>query len=102
MQQYMPSVIAVVVFAFMALMLAAARRGRPAADPGTGHLLFRHGVLLRGFFFVAAFGVPIGITALITAKPPRSQSEWVAAFVLYVAVAALGGPLLWESVRFTF
>jgi hypothetical protein len=83
----------------MAVMIAAARRGRPVVDPTTGLLLFRHGLLLRGFSIFAAFGIPIAITALVIASPPKPH-EYGAVIFLYALFAGLSVPLLWESLRF--
>jgi hypothetical protein len=98
--QFTSAIIAVVVVTFLAVLMGAAQRGKPTADPSTGLLVFRHNILLRGFALFTAFGIPIGITALVIAKPPKNQDDYLAIFGLYALFAALGGPLLWETMRF--
>lgn len=87
-------------YVFLAILMAAAKRGKPTTNPGTSFLTFRHHILLRGFSLFLAFGMPIGITALIIAMPPKDQGDYLAILIIYALFAALGVPLLWESMRF--
>lgn len=101
MQPFFTSAItAAVVCAFLVFLLGAAKRGQPEAEPGTGHLLFRHHSLMRWFAYFAAFGIPIGITALVIAFPPKDPGDTLAILGLYALFAMLSAPLLWESLRF--
>jgi hypothetical protein len=100
MEPFFYPIIAVTVSGFLGLLLWVAQRGRPAADPETGRLLFRHSILFRGFALFAAFGIPLGITVLLLFNPPKKQSEVWAVLGLYVGFAVLSAPLLWESLRF--
>ncbi len=84
---------------FMALMSWTAQRGGPAAGSGSQSHTFRYKFAIRWFALFAAFGVPIVITALIAAFPPRAGAVWyvMGAYVLFVAI---GIPLFWETSRY--
>src|SRR4051794_17696927 len=100
MQPFTSAIVAVVVMTFLAILMGAAQRGKPTADPSTGFLVFRHNIFLRGFALFAAFGIPIGIPALVIAKPPKTQGDSLVIFGIYALFAVLSAPLLWESMRF--
>jgi hypothetical protein len=93
--------ITVAVVGFLGLLTWAARRGKPRADPETGTLVFRHSILFRGFSLLAAFGIPLGITALVLVNPPKKDGDVTAIVCLYALFGALSAPLLWESMRFS-
>jgi hypothetical protein len=93
-------VIGVAVIGFLGLLMWAAQRGRPATDPRTGALLFRHSGLFRGFSLFMAFGIPLGITVLVLFKPPEKQSDVYAIAGIYGLFFLLSFPLLWESMGF--
>jgi hypothetical protein len=88
------------VVGFLGLLLWAARAGRPAAGPEPGALLFRHGLLLRGFALFAAFGIPLAITALVFVFPPQKEGDVGAIIGVYSLFGGLSAPLLWEAMRF--
>src|ERR1051326_4274819 len=89
-----------VVSGSLALLLAAGTRGKASYDPVTRSLRFRHSLLFRGISVVVAVTVPILLTILVFIFPPKTDSDTTAVFALYMAFAVLGGPLLWESMRF--
>src|SRR4051812_408729 len=97
MRDYISAIVAVVV---LSILTGAAQRGKPIALPGTNFLLFRYSIFFRGFSLFAAFGIPIGITALVIAEPPTKQEDYVAMLSLYAMFGAISAPLLWESMRF--
>ncbi len=100
MQQYGSAVTAVVVMGFLAILMGAARRGQPVADPITGLPVLRHNFLLRGFSLFAAFGIPIGTTAaddwgayaLIPASAPKLVLEAVGSGTTEGTVISIGNP----------
>src|SRR5262249_58543406 len=98
---YFVPMITVAVVGFLGLLAWAARRGKPRADPETGTLVFRHSILFRGFSLLAAFGIPLGITALVLVNPPKKEGDVTAIVCLYALFGALSAPLLWESMRFS-
>ena len=100
MGDYFFLIVAVPAIGFLSLLLWAARRGRPAEGPGAT-LVFRHGLLLRGFSLFAAFGIPLGITVLVLFNPPKQDGDVTAILCLYGLFAVLSAPLLWESMRFS-
>jgi hypothetical protein len=94
------AIIIVTVTGFLGLLVWAAQRGKPAIDPETGDMIFRHSGIFRWFTIVTAFGIPLGITILLLFNPPKNDGEIYAVFGLYVGFALLTLPLLWEAVRF--
>ncbi|VTR96740.1 hypothetical protein [Tuwongella immobilis] len=100
MQQYISAIVGVVVVTFLAILMGAAQRGKPTTDRSTGFLVFRHHILLRLFSLVAAFGIPLVLTALVIANPPENQSDTIAILGIYAMFGVLSAPLLWESMRF--
>jgi hypothetical protein len=88
------------VIGMLALLMWAARIGRPRVDPETGALLFRHSAIFRGFSLFAAFGIPLGITVLVIFHPPKKEGDVGAIISIYALFAVLSAPLLWESMRF--
>lgn len=101
MDQYFTVIVVVGVVGFLSLLMWAAQRGRPAVDLETGTLQFRHSGLFRGFSYFFAFGVPLGITALVIFNPPKNENEIGIVVGLYGFFALLSAPLLWESLRFS-
>ncbi len=61
---------------------------------------FRHSAMFRGFALCVAFGVPLALTALVVFKPPRNGVEVLAFIGLFGLFGLLGGPLIWEALRF--
>lgn len=100
MDRFASPIICMLVIFILSGMLGAAQRGKQVTEAGTGFLVFRYHLILRSFALFMAFGVPIGITALVLAKPPKDESEHQAVFGLYALFAALSAPLLWETMRF--
>jgi hypothetical protein len=101
MKPYEFLIVYVGVTASLGLLLWTARRGRPKVDLSTGALWFRHSVLFRGFAVLAAFGMPLAITALlIFVMPPKNAGDVLAVIAIYALFFVLGGPLLWEASRF--
>jgi hypothetical protein len=93
------ALIAVCVIALLGMMAWAARRGRPSAGGGEHTVLFHYTIVLRTFSFLAAFGIPAGITALVIAFPPkRSEVGYVVG--VYALFAGMSLPLYWETSRF--
>jgi hypothetical protein len=88
------------VVGFLGLLLWAARRGQPQADPETGTLVFRHSILFRGFALFAGFGVPLAITLLVILYPPKDRGDFLAVLGLYGLFFGLSAPLLWEGMRY--
>jgi hypothetical protein len=86
----------IVVLGVMAL---AGRRGRLPASDNEQSLLFRYSATLRWFAIFAAFGIPIGITLLVVAYPPRGRQVWYVIGV-YALLAAISVPLFWETSRY--
>src|SRR5215472_5888155 len=82
MGDYFFLIVAVPVIGFLGLLMWAAQRGRPVEGPG-GTLVFRHGLLLRGFALFAAFGIPLGITVLVFFNPPKTEGDLTAIICLY-------------------
>src|SRR5262245_18620957 len=91
--------IAVVVVGALGLMVWAARRGRPRPGDQAHTLRFRHNTLFRWFVYVSTFGIPIGLTALVIAIPPRGE-EVAYVVAAYAMFAALSLPLFWEASRY--
>ncbi|HJZ90535.1 MAG TPA: hypothetical protein VKE40_06650 [Gemmataceae bacterium] len=91
--------IAVAVLGLLGFMAWAARRGRPRPGDGAHTLRFRHNAVFRLLAYLATFGIPIGLTALVIAIPPRGEEVGyvVAAYALF---AALSLPLFWEASRY--
>lgn len=89
--------IAIGVFGLLGLLARAGRLGVP--KPGSQTLLLRYSPMFRGLTYVAAFCVPVGLTVLVTIFPPHGQARWYV-FGLYVVVAVLGLPVVWEASRF--
>jgi hypothetical protein len=100
MGDYFFLIVAVPVIGFLGLLMWAAQRGRPVEGPG-GTLVFRHGLLLRGFAMVMAFGIPLGITILVLFNPPKKEGDLTAIVCLYALFGVLSAPLLWEAMRFS-
>jgi hypothetical protein len=100
MKPTLSHVVSAVVVGFLVILTGAARRGVPTVDRATGLLLFRHHLVLRAFALVAAFGIPIALTALVISNPPKNQNDYVAITCLYLLFAGLSAPLLWETTRY--
>lgn len=85
---------------FVWLLFATARRGRPATDPATGALTFRHGTPLRWFAVFALFGAEtlFGVWAVV--YPPQSPRTAVPLAVGAAALGLAGALLCWEAYRF--
>lgn len=94
-----PGLIAISVVGLLGLMAWAARRGRPRPGPDDHTVLFRHNGVFRWFAYVTAFGIPVGLTALVIAFPPKAEEVWYA-LGAYVLFAGLTLPLVWEASRF--
>jgi hypothetical protein len=94
-------VAAVVTLVFMGILLWASRRGKPLRDAYTNAMVFRHGILIRGFALLGTFGAPSAITLIGIFRPPPPQPGdfWAVCF-LYALFPAISAPLLWESMRF--
>ena len=90
--------IAVCVVFLLGIMAWAAKRGRPTAGGEEHSVVFRYNIVLRVFAFLAAFGIPIGITALVIAFPPRRE-EIGYVIGVYAIFAGLSLPLYWETSR---
>jgi hypothetical protein len=85
---------------FVWILFAAARRGRPAADPATGGLLFRHGPALRWFAVFALFGAELLFGVWAVVYPPQSAAA-AAPVVAGAVLLGLAGVLLcWEAYRY--
>jgi len=85
---------------FVWLLFATARRGRPAADPATGALTFRHGAPLRWFAVFALFGAEtlFGVWAVLY---PEQAAKLAVPLAIGAATLGLAGALLcWEAYRF--
>jgi hypothetical protein len=100
MPRYQPLITSLVVIGSLGLLLWVAQRGRPKLDAETGVVWFRHSAIFRGFALLLGFGVPLAITALIVFKPPKNRADVFAVIGVYGMFALLGGPLLWEALRF--
>jgi hypothetical protein len=83
----------------LGVMAWAGRRARPPVSGNEQSLLFRYSAALRWFAIFAAFGIPIGITLLVVAYPPRGKEVWYVIGV-YALFAALSVPLFWETSRY--
>jgi hypothetical protein len=86
--------VGVAVAGLLGLLAWAAARTRPAAGGST--LLLRYNPLFRGFVAAAAVLLPVGLTALVLAFPPRPR-EVGHVVGLYFAFAAITLPLVWEA-----
>lgn len=93
------TLIPLVVRGFLGLLIWAAQRGKPKADPETGTLLFRHHVLFRCFSYFSAFGIPLGITVLVIFNPPKKEGDVWAIVFLYALFAGLSAPLRFPRAR---
>jgi hypothetical protein len=100
MARYQQLMISLLVLGFLGLLYRVAQRGRPKLDAGTGVVWFRHSAIFRGFALMVAVGVPLALTALIVFKPPRNRVEVLAIIGLFGLFGSLGGPLIWEALRF--
>lgn len=99
MDQYIPGIVGAVVCFFISLLLGAAARGAPAADPVHGQLVFRHHIVLRLFSFIAAFGIPLALTVLVFINPPGRQQVPIV-LMIYGLFAVITFPLLWPTWRY--
>lgn len=91
--------IAVCVIFLLGIMAWAAKRGRPAPGADENSVVFRYNIILRVFAFLAAFGIPAGITALVIAFPPKRE-EIGYVIGVYALFAGLSLPLYWETSRY--
>lgn len=94
------SLITAVVVGLLGLLIWLAQRGQPRADPHAGTLVFSHGLLVRGLAVVLAFGVPLGITAVVVLLPPDDPVAYWPIFGLYGLFLLVGATLLWEAMRY--
>ncbi|MBY0524144.1 MAG: ABC transporter permease [Gemmataceae bacterium] len=94
-------IISISVLAFMGLLLWAAQRERPVADPVAGTVRIRHSMVFRWFSYFMAFVPPLGITVLLFFNPPRKDGDVFAIVFLYLLFGGLSAPLLWESLCFS-
>jgi hypothetical protein len=91
--------IVVAVVGLLALMSWAGRQGRPRPAPGSKHYVFRYNALFRWGVYLAAFVLPVGLTVLVNLYRLSNEARWYV-FGLYVCVAVLTLPLVWEASRF--
>jgi hypothetical protein len=83
----------------LGMLLRAAQRGQPVADPWGGPLLFRYSALLRGISLALGFGPPLAISILFFLLP-RKEGDEVWALIAMVLFIAIGLPLWWDATRF--
>jgi hypothetical protein len=100
MARYQQLITSLLVLGFLGLLYLVAQRGRPKLDAETGVVWFRHSAIFRGFALLIGLGVPLAITALIVFKPPKNRADVLAIIGLFGLFGLLGGPLLWEAIRF--
>ena len=89
----------IAVLGMVGLMVWAGQQGRPRHAPGPHQLLLRYNALFRWFTYLAAIGIPVGLTALLYFQPPRGIERWYV-LGLDLTIAALTLPLVWEASRF--
>ena len=87
------------LLALVSLIALLARQGLPRLAPGARDLLFRHNSLFRSITFLAAFGLPIGLTAVLLLYPPQ-RAEVPYFVAVYLIFAALTLPFVWEAGRY--
>jgi len=93
------AIITLAVFGMVALMVWAGQQGRPRPRAGPHTLLLRYNALFRGFTYLAAIGIPVGLTAVLYFHPPRGIQRWYV-LSLYLGIAAVTMPLVWEASRY--
>jgi hypothetical protein len=101
--QYTSAITTVFLLVFFGMLMRAAQQGQPTAETMPGFLVFRHHILLRGFFVFATFGIPLGLTTLVVAFPPKNQGEYdaiVGLYALSTVLSVLSAVCLWETTRF--
>jgi hypothetical protein len=93
------ALMAVGVLGLLGLLALAAGRGRPVPGGGDQSVLVRHSPGFRLSAFLAALGLPVGLTILFTIYPPnRDEAVYVlGAFALVVPTTVA---LYWEAVRY--
>lgn len=99
MNPYASAAIVGGVIIALGLLLAAARRGAPAAT-ADGGLVFRHSAVFRWLALAMAVIPPAGVTALLFVVPIKDAGDVWAIVGLYGLCLVLGFPLLWETQRY--
>jgi len=91
--------VVVAVIGLLGLMSWAGRQGRPRPAPGSHCHLFQYNALFRSAVYLAAFILPVGLTLLVFLYRPGDEARRFV-FGLYLLVASLSLPLVWEASRF--
>jgi hypothetical protein len=90
----------IVGLGFVWSLFITARRGKPAIDPSTGAMTFRHGWMLRWFAVFALFGAQILLAVWAVIYPPQSAKTAFPVAAAAVVLGVVGALLCWEAYRF--
>jgi len=95
------SLITVLVVAALTLLLIwAARREKPTADPVAGTLLFQHSGTFRGISIALTIMMVLFLMFLIFRVPIKTRQDVLALLGLFGFCLIPPVPLLWESFRY--
>lgn len=95
------ALIAVAIAALNAVLVCAAKRGKPTSDADGVTTVFRHGAILRGVSWFATLLIPPLFTLLAYLGMPP-EDRFVAAFVgIYLLFFLIGASMLWETLRYS-
>ena len=93
------AIIAIAATGLLALFCLGAFLTRPRTYGDPDAVLFRHSVILRVIAVVLTLGMSVFLTIMIFLSPPKEHEVWIP-FAAIGFFAALGLPLIWESMRF--